>query len=198
MSKASGVDHKSFLEDVKNHGMVIENNNGLHRCIYFGVPKNYNQHFRLITWPGHLAISGDMGDFVFSRTEDMFDFFRGECGKINTGYWGEKLTSISVFGGHKKFDWDGFFESFKEQLISSNSDVTEEAIISAIDENMLAIDEDEYGAVQLVRNWNDEEIVFESSDVIWRESLTYQYIWCLYAIVWGINKYDKQQAQGAV
>jgi hypothetical protein len=48
--------------------------------------------FDVVTWPGHLSISGDMGCFVFTRVDDMFTFFRGHEDAPNLGYsakWGE-------------------------------------------------------------------------------------------------------------
>ena len=68
--------------------------------------------FELVTWPGSLAYSGDMGCFVFSRLEDMFEFFRTEYGegqklRINPSYWGEKLEAVDRLGhrdsGHREF-----------------------------------------------------------------------------------------------
>ena len=87
-----------FLDDVKNHQISIIKDDGLHRFIRFKRPDSTSYWFDLITWPGFLCISGDCGTYVFSRTEDMFDFFKmrdGDFNKkkdrllnINPRYWG--------------------------------------------------------------------------------------------------------------
>ncbi|MBY0557588.1 MAG: hypothetical protein K2P77_10325 [Burkholderiaceae bacterium] len=95
-----------FLNDVAAHEMSVIRDEGVHRHIRFKEPGTSNMYFDLITWPGHLCYTGDMGTYVFQRTEDMFEFFRtdrryqrkdGRRLKINLGYWTEKL--IAVNGG---------------------------------------------------------------------------------------------------
>ena len=183
--------HESFLADVKNHSMTIENDNGLFRSVFFGVKGSCNQHFRLVTWPGHLAISGDMGDFVFARTTDMFEFFGGECGSINPSYWGEKLQAVSVFGGYKKFDWDAFVEDLVHTLHTFNDHHSLESIRATVEELCDSIENDEPGAIGLIRDWDDDEteLYLDPCDLGQSKKHTYQYIWCLYAIVWGISQY---------
>lgn len=82
-----------------NHRMTIENDDGVFRSLFFRNPESSCYHFRLNTWPGHLAITGDMGSYVFSRTYDMFDFFAHSNDpaamplEINASYWAEKLEA---------------------------------------------------------------------------------------------------------
>lgn len=187
---------QDFLKSVQEHAMTIENDNGVHRCVHFGKPGIGTYHFRLVTWPGHLAISGDMGDFTFSRLEDMFDFFRGES--INPRYWGEKLTAVSQFGGYKVFDWDLFAANLKDRLIDQHDDQhTADEIEAALMERLRFADEDEYGAVELIRNWDEDEdfLRIDPCDAPTGEKYSFQYLWCLYAIVWGIHQYDKAKEQ---
>lgn len=63
---------KTYRADTKEHTMRIELDEGVHRSIYFG--RQHAYWFRIITWPRGLCIHGDMGSYVFSRIEDMFDF----------------------------------------------------------------------------------------------------------------------------
>lgn len=48
-----------------------------HRHLRFAIPGTGFYSFDIVTWPGHLAISGDLESFTFTRLPDMFDFFRG-------------------------------------------------------------------------------------------------------------------------
>lgn len=90
-----------FLADTASHELRIVVDDGVHRHLQFRRPGTYCYGFDIVTWPGHLAISGDMGTAVFSRLHDMFEFFRAkpahheEAGGlfVNDGYWAEKCVA---------------------------------------------------------------------------------------------------------
>jgi hypothetical protein len=84
---------QSFAADTKSHELTIELDEGLHRHLKVRNPETGFGWYEIVTWPGSLTISGDMGTFTFSRTDDMLGFF-GE-GKINPRYWMEKLGAPS-------------------------------------------------------------------------------------------------------
>lgn len=183
-----------FLKTVENHVMAVELDQGVNRCLYFGEPNSSNRHFRLTTWKGHLTISGDMGTFVFSRTPDMFTFFRNDTGTINPSYWGEKLQAISTFGGYKKFDWPIFVSKLEEMLVEQHSSLyPANEVKEALQARLRWVDQDEYGMVELMRNWDPDEdfLEIDPSDLPDFEAYSYQYLWCIRAIVWGIRQYDK-------
>lgn len=100
------VTEESFLKDVENHRMKVLMDSGIYRHLRFASTgeHSWNQWFEIVTWPGRLAYSGDMGTYVFQRLEDMFEFFRGrprdekEQLYINLGYWSEKLEAVDRFG----------------------------------------------------------------------------------------------------
>lgn len=113
---------ESFLKDVGSHKATIVLDNGVHRHIHCS-SGSCCYHFDIVTYPGHLVVSGDMGDFVFQRTSDMFEFFRpngnyNEKNWINISYWGEKLQASSVRGQSKfeVFDGDLILPSVIEHL----------------------------------------------------------------------------------
>jgi hypothetical protein len=93
-----------FLADVAGHEMIVLRDDGaVGRHIRFKEPGTINQYFDLITWPGHLCYTGDMGTYVFQRAHDMFEFFRQDRDynaqraralSINLGYWTEKLVAV--------------------------------------------------------------------------------------------------------
>lgn len=202
---------QQFIDDVKNHQINIIKNDGLHRFIRFKLDDSTSYWFDLITWPGCLCISGDCGTYVFSRTEDMFDFFRmddndfnekkGRLLNINPGYWGEKLDAIGR-QGYMRFDSEEFedkvkrcFESYFES--ENYSEEVKKDVWSEIESYIISHSDDEYEANRAVQDFvydlPDEE-KFEFID-FWdhgsSERFTWHYIWCLYAIVWGIKKYDE-------
>lgn len=91
---------EAFTRNTATHEMTVLRDDGLYRHLRFrhmaeqkdGSPKPSSSYwFDIITWPGYLVITGDMETFVFARTTDMFEFFRGD--RVNPGYWAEKLQA---------------------------------------------------------------------------------------------------------
>jgi hypothetical protein len=81
-----------FERDTAEHEMTVLHDDGLYRHIRFQAPGTSFYYYDLVTWPGHLVICGDMGDYHFARLRDMFTFFgAGAASTINPHYWGEKL-----------------------------------------------------------------------------------------------------------
>lgn len=85
-----------------------------YRHIRFAKPGTGIWSWSLITWPGHLAITGDLQSFTFSRIHDMFDFFRGA--NINPGYWSEKLVAGTA---DTKFTEERYVERVTEAINDS-------------------------------------------------------------------------------
>lgn len=180
-----------FLEHVKNHQMIIKNDNGIYRHILFKRPNTIDRYFNITTWDGHLCISGDMGTFVFRRLTDMFDFFRGEG--INRGYWSEKLEA----GECKKYSpekaraaLDQEFENWKEDTGFNDEDIAYEK--SELD-NIDTDDQHEFN--EAIRNWCPNKGGVQLDD-FWEHDLneyTYHFTWCCHAIVWAIEQYDKHK-----
>lgn len=82
-----------FQKDIAEHTLTVLHDDGLYRHLRFRNPKSSFYWFDIVTWPGSLAVRGDCGGFVFSRVDDMFEFFRrnGNEHGINPGYWAEKM-----------------------------------------------------------------------------------------------------------
>jgi len=92
-----------FLSDVSEHVVEVLRDDGLYRHIRFRRPGTMCSHFDLLTWPGYLCYTGDMGTYVFCRIPDMFQFFRtdreyaerhGRRLAVNLSYWSEKLQAV--------------------------------------------------------------------------------------------------------
>ncbi len=92
---------RDFRKTTAEHTLEVVLDNGLHRHLRFRKPGTSVYGFDIVTWPGHLAVSGDMGAAVFTRLADMFEFFRhdlrpGEAPDvlhINASYWAEKCVA---------------------------------------------------------------------------------------------------------
>lgn len=190
---------QNFLNNVQNHVMYVKKNEGLYRHLNFKSPANNHAHFDIITWPNHLCITGDYGTFTFSRIEDMFKFFNNPNGKleINECYWAEKCISASR-EEIEKFSTDVCAQTIQEHFEQYISDIElEEHQIANIKDDVESliseVQQNEWHAVTAINNFHSHYAPNLLED-FWGNSCkeyTYHFKWCLYAIVWGIQNYDK-------
>lgn len=189
---------REFLSTVANHQMEIVRDDGVNRHLKFSTPGTSNRWFELLTWPGKLCISGDMGTFVFTRLKDMFGFFRSEDERINKseslrinpGYWAEKCIA-SDRDGVERFNSDTFKARISEWLDgreASNElrDEVEAEVISWANNG-------EFRALDAALTFRFKgALVFENFYEVCCKEYTYSYLWCCYAIARGIQQYDAQ------
>lgn len=183
-----------FRQDVLRHRIEVVRDDGVHRHVRFRAPRTCRYGFDLITWPGRLSIDGDMGTYVFSRLEDMFEFFRRPDGGINPSYWAEKLRSVDQHAPAREFcerkaraafassieDWpatarSAAFAQLNDLLISTNDG--EDGFREAVEE----IKVEAYGREFVVS-------YFWECDL---QEWTFRFLWNLHAIAWGIAQYDR-------
>lgn len=88
----TSITKQMFDAETTGHEMTILHDEGLYRHLKCAAPGTNIWRFDLATWPGHLAVSGDLGSYTFSRLPDMFEFFEGDRG-INLHYWAEKVIA---------------------------------------------------------------------------------------------------------
>lgn len=212
------LDEESFLKDVANHQMVILREDGVYRHIRFKRPNTGCYHFDLVTYPGYLVYFGDMGCYVFSRLEDMFDFFR--MGKndwnhnpsglsINPGYWSEKL--LAVDGGRNaasatEFDEEKFRQAVMGDLVSwvrsHKEETTKEErreLWDSVVSDVIEAESDRDGIRQTIAAHDFHHRVSKRAgdfyfQDFWEHNLTrytHSFIWCCYALAWSIQRYDE-------
>lgn len=185
------------------HEMAVLHDDGLYRHVRFAKPTTGLGWFELVTWPGRLTINGDgaMGCFTFARLEDMFTFFRGD--RINTSYWAEKVQ------GDRSGVEDFSEELFREHVLEVVSDNEEEfpglgdAVKREIFEDLDGFEET---ARQLVRDFAYRASTERGAPTFqfvdsWEWDLkdySLSFLWCCYAIQWGIAMYDKARAEAPV
>ena len=189
-----------FLKDVATHQMAIIRDDGVYRHVRFGRPGSYCMRFDLVTWPGYLAYSGDMGCFVFQRLDDMFEFFRGAPRDhvglfINPSYWGQKLEAVSRHGGFKEFSESMLRDAIEQRLkdAEASADLRE-----AVEEEVLSkIDDGEHAVCQAVYYFEHEGFRFQDFFEQSLHDYTFHFIWCCYALAWGIKQYDAAKLDGS-
>lgn len=193
---------KCFARDTKDHKLTVLRDEGPYRHLRFAsAPKGYSEYwFDLVTWPGVLVIRGDMETFAFSRTDDMFEFFRdGSRYGINPGYWGEKLIAPKAWDAKRYEPADlqrrvtEYCAGYEDQHPGLAKNVIERMFHPWPDWETGT----EQGAAQALREYEFDGFRFADS---WEWELrdwSYQFLWCCHAIVWGIRQYDEQKAAAA-
>ncbi|TDB45234.1 hypothetical protein [Photorhabdus luminescens] len=193
-----------FKKDTKDHSIKILHNEDLYRHLRFSKDGSSAYYFDIVTWPGYLCISGDMGCFTFSRVTDMFRFFRSSDDElsINPYYWSEKLQAGA---GHcKKIYQVWSSDKFKDAVskavnnwLDDNEDVSDDDLeeIQESIEQIISCSYNEYDAISAIRDYDDKHDIF--IDFYENDLTEYQfhYIWCCYAIVFGISKFDEYIAE---
>lgn len=196
-----------FLRDVSMHQMQIIRDDGVSRHVRFKSPGSMCMHFDLITWPGYLCCTGDMGTYVFRRLEDMFEFFRTDRAymtmrkdctlAINPPYWGEKLEAVDSCDGLMEYSAEIFRQRVKKAFDEAADDEPDEAKRAKcwseiLDRVMYYADEGEHEARNALSDFCSDD-GFEFIDTWeWQfRDYTFRFIWCCYAIAWGVQKYDE-------
>lgn len=184
-----------FLHDVRDHKLVIQRANGCDRFLKFRTPGTSTYWFELVTWPGALCIRGDCGTYVFSRIEDMFDFFRSPSGQINPGYWEEKCVSRGRHEGVQQWSPARFrgavVRDFRNYWRDEDRSLRRECFRQLRSDVLSA--EGEFEAMNAVSSFEWDGFRF---DAFWEHHLTdytFHFLWCLRAIVWGIQQFDAAQ-----
>jgi len=182
------------------HEMAVLHDEGLYRHLRFRSPDHGTYWFDLITVPGVLIFRGDGDSFVFSRTEDMFGFFRSSReGSINPTYWSEKLTT----GGRSSvmtYQSELFEQRVKEHVVDAiryggaprgiGRAVTEMLEQGYFDDEGTArseLDSFEHEGWRFTDTW---EWSFRNYD--------WWFLWACQVIVWGIARYDEAKAAAVV
>lgn len=189
---------KRFLNDVAEHRMAVLRDDGLHRHLQFRRPSTYCMGFDIVTWPGYLAYTGDMGCFVFTRLPDMFEFFRtdrthspqdGRKLYINRGYWAEKCVAQDR-NGIKVYSAEVFHRAVLDRLKHNGERLPPGTRAAVRDQVLSRADDGEHEAMRAAIDFEHEG--FRFSD-FWETDLreyTYHYVWCCYALAWAIEQYD--------
>lgn len=192
------VTEQSFLKEVAEHKLTVLRDDGVYRHLRFAKPQSGDMHFELVTWPNYLAYVGDMGSYVFSRLKDMFVFFRvpenykgrdGGVLAVNPDYWEEKCQAAEHREGTKKYSADKFRKCILDILADEES-VSPELQEAVEDEVLCHADDGEDAARRAVDDFKHGDFEFHDFCETDLQEFTGRYLWCCYAITWGIAQYD--------
>jgi hypothetical protein len=193
-----------FENDVAEHTVSVLRDDGLYRHLRCCRGDSYTYGFDVVTWPGYLCYSGDMGCFVFTRLPDMFGFFRGRrTAMVDRGYLAEKAVASDKHDGIREFseemfraairtDFDAFTEDWSDadrktslwaeieaEVVSAISDGRDAAVRAAIEFVTRGADGDGRPRHVFTHFWEHR-----------LEDYTTRFWWCCYAVPWAIEHYD--------
>lgn len=207
-----------FLRDTKDHNMTVLMDSGVYRHLSFSRNGSSDCKFELVTWPGHLSISGDMGSFTFSRLHDMFEFFRTDRRRrnltkfdpeqtTNLGYWAEKLVAVDRYGfqelsGPKiKQHVLGYIED-EEYLKERYGEESWAEIKEEIDDLIEHIEcRSNYEMQELVQEiYEFDKNGFQFTDFFENNlnDYTHHFMWACAAIAYGVQEYDLKRKAEAI
>jgi hypothetical protein len=192
---------KDFPRDVAAHRVSILLDADQHRHLRCQKPGTWVHGFDIVTYPGTLCYSGDMGSFVFQRERDMFGFFRNDSGRINPQYWAEKLQATDRHGGFEEFDR----RQLGQRLIDAYRDHVGAAGLTVDERRDLRQNlRDAFDHLTNEHECYAEVADFDSHGLRLRDAwewrcreYTYRFIWACHAIVWAIGQYDAAKAAAA-
>lgn len=200
---------EKFLKDVDQHEIEIIKNDGVYRHIRFKKPGSLYMYFDLLTWPGCLCYTGDMGTFVFKRTLDMFEFFRRSNGEnpfcIDMKYFAQKVEASDRCDGINHFSETEFRAQVRDYFDQKTIDIEEwsierkDKVWTEIKNQVLepVVWEGENAAWQLLREFKHDGFDFSN----WESScqvFSFTFEWCCHALEWGIAIYDAAISKDSV
>lgn len=195
---------RSFAAEMVDADVCVLLNHGLYRHLQCQPQGVLGRPFDLMTWPGRLCISGDMGTYVFEGPllDDLFAFFRTGRGTVNLDYWATKLISQDVPVGYQAYAPAKFRAAIHEYLADwleapseeplTDTEITELRDCVAADVLSWAGD-GELDAYRAARDfvWRAESGIFAGFEETNLREYTTQFVWSCHAIAWAIAAWDR-------
>lgn len=186
-----------IVDDLALHVVTLKYSFGLYRHYRCQRPGYSNMAFDIVTWPGSLCYTGDMGDYLFQRTEDMIEFMRRSC--MSYSYAAEKCVAHD--GRLKEFREERLEEILKERLAESLADdgdgtfrvmrrgtFDDESVAEAIE--TIRQDYSTYSLPSDATKAMYDSGLWDGSDMPSCEEYTFRFLWALHAIKWFCGKVE--------
>lgn len=190
--------YRQLLSYVENHEMRVLHEDGIYRHLRFITPGSSIGYFDLITWPGSLAIRGDIGEgFMFTREDDMFPWFshRGAAGHINPSYWSEKLDrgTREVREQFSEVKWERYLDEMVAAFAKEHGPETADLRMELDAELSWEAIHSTDAAYQFLERfrYDGKPLVDDlSEDVGSWVDYDHHFLLACHALLWGIQKYQ--------
>jgi hypothetical protein len=196
------LSHDDFMASMSLHKMTVLRDDELYKHIRFAAPNEFENAFEVMSFPYHVLITGDMGCYTFSREKDMFEWFvKGHCApikrpEIEVSRWFAKMVSKDAAISAKHYYLPAVIESIEE----AKSNYTEgrgDCSLEVEQFNEL-LEWKEYGAEKLLDEMQEFYLdsisvsPFQDLERDCYEVYSTHFVWCCYALNYGIGTYRKQ------
>ena len=201
---------KQFESETAKHQLTVLREDSLYRHLRFREPGTIIYGFDIVTWPGYLAYVGDMGDYLFSRTEDMVLFFAGRWGKDVSppfDYWAQKLQGGAAGGSRRARSYS--VDAYRAQVERWYTTVVEQGELEdptrfrrAVDDQLLHREPLSVAeAHSVVTDFCFEDLAggmgrVQPEPMEWDfTEFDHHFLWCCFAIAWGVEQYREVAAK---
>lgn len=131
-----------------------------------------------------------------------FNYVGPEALNINPHYWTQKLESADRVNDYHEYDeevlsdyvksgfdtyWEDRISDIKDEEVLTELEQEKEEMWAELEEDVLGAS-NEFEAYDRLSNFKSGDFCFNDIESSFK-TYTKSYIWCLYAIVWGIEKY---------
>ncbi|MEG9498912.1 hypothetical protein [Mannheimia indoligenes] len=186
---------EKFLDSVKNHKItVIQNNDDTQ--IFQAVIPNEGCHlaFTVIYQSSRVIITGDMGSFILGGLLNPYEFFRKNQSAFSLHYMASKVLAedrkfrTHIFDANQAQEMvEGRFKSYMEDR---EFDDSQEEMLDELRDKIESIDFSSQIEVErfLYELSPDEWEIFDELDINDFNVLSYQFMWCIQAIIWITRK----------
>lgn len=180
----------NIVRDLADHTITVLHSNGLYRRYRCQNHRSWNMGFDIITWPGSLCFTGDMGDFLFQRTDDMVEFMRHSC--MSYSYMAEKCVAGKV----KEWSENVFAETLAERAKEGGEFTVHTSVgleTRSVKDAICTIKSEyaNYGSHHDAMKAMCESGLWDGFNLPSCEDYTYRFLWCLHAISWFCERVDK-------
>lgn len=177
MTRNEKLVKERIAKDLAQHVITERHAHGLYRHYRCQRPGSWNMGFDVVTWPGSLCFTGDMGEYLFQRTDDMIAFMRGSC--MSYSYAAEKCVAHD--GRLMEFSEDAMERLLAMAVVDAESEDMND-VLEKCDEirNVFANNSDHHATRQAMYDSD----LWDGSDFPSCEEYTFHFLWCLHAMKW--------------
>jgi len=175
---------RDSVERFKDHTVTVQHNEGMYRQWRCQKPGTRNCYFDVTTWPGYLAITGDIGDFVFARCDDMIPWVGGAV--RDPGYAAEKCVAGAIYDDRMEL---------VDEWLSEDVGYGNDGIENMPSEKQIAL-----AYLREARTYMESVQQFQcelynsclnDGEMPAFQAFRYHFLWCLEALAWWLGKLEE-------
>jgi|GEM_PF-6835242 len=194
-----------FKEQTRDHVATVLHNDAGFRRILFAKPGTFMYAVEVTAWPGHVAVTGDMGALLLQRESDMLAWAAEPgCEVPSFDYWAEK--AVATDGPLREWSATLFTEHVRQAVedhceargIMVGSD-THRALMAEVTSDVLFESDSEFESMEALRSWRSSTAP-DLFDDAWEwqcTQLRFHSIWKMLALRHVANWFAEKQRTAA-